>query len=73
MELDFLKQCLRIDPKERWTSDQLLCHPLFDEEFKKEMEVKMREWVVEEEGYNREVVEMLAQNNTDDQQSLQGS
>ncbi|CDW91750.1 mitogen-activated protein [Stylonychia lemnae] len=41
--IDFLLQCLKIDPSERMNTTQLMSHPIFDEDFKSQLKEKLQE------------------------------
>jgi serine/threonine protein kinase len=48
LSLDFLQRCLQIDPDLRWSAEQLLNHPIFDEQFKIEFSLNFNLWLAEE-------------------------
>jgi hypothetical protein len=46
-----------VDPTLRWSAQELLNHPLFDDSFKEGFALSMTEWLIEENMYNNDLIE----------------
>jgi serine/threonine protein kinase len=55
LSLDFIQKCLKLDPTQRWTTQELMRHPLFDEDFRQHFEEIQASWRTEEEDLNLEI------------------